>query len=227
MRKRKDTLSVVGYLRNFRGMSMEALADAAGVKYLTVFNAEHRKSMSLGSLQAIAGCLGVSLDCLARGDLAAAVSQLYCPAIRANNMKQVLRERQRKRNEIGDRGERLVVERERERLADTQFAMAVNGTASDDVSAGFDVLSFDAEAGTPIYIEVKTTCGDERTPFYLSRGELEFLQTCADNGDDYQLHRIFNLDDSGRYDMQILTADDVIKDYELVPVTYQVRRRVE
>ena len=39
--QKTSPLSVFRYLRNFCGISMEALAEAVGVSYLTVFNMEH------------------------------------------------------------------------------------------------------------------------------------------------------------------------------------------
>lgn len=223
-RKNEPPLSVPRYLRNFRGISMEALADELGVSFLTVFNMEHGQSISLGSLKKAASFFGMTLDSLARNDLTKAVSTLYSPAIRANHMKQVLREKQRQRDEIGDRGEQIVIQRERARLDGTPFAMAVNGNVSEDVTAGFDVLSFD-EFGSPVYIEAKTTVGGENTPFYMSRRELEFATTCHESGDNYQLHRLYELDGTDNCKVKILSASDLLRDFEFLPVTYLVRRK--
>lgn len=216
-------MSVPRYLRNFRGLSMEALAEQVGVKFLTIFNAEHGQSLSLGSLRKLADYFGVSLDCLARNDLAAAATQFYSPAMRVNRMKQVLREKQRKKDEIGDRGEQIVIQRERTRLEGSPFALAVNGNVSEDVTAGFDILSF-SDTGTPIYIEAKTTMGDEDAPFYMSRRELDFAVRCAENGENYQLHRLYNLDEAGNCQVQIFSAEELLREYTFTPVTYQVRR---
>ena len=137
-------------------------------------------------------------------------------------MKTLLREKQKKYDEIGDRGERLVIEQERVRLADTPFALAVNGNVSEDMTAGFDVLSFDTY-GKPIYIEVKTTVGGENTPFYMSRRELEFARTCCENGDYYELRRLFDLDEADHCGTQTLSAEEFLSEYEFIPVSYQVR----
>ena len=103
------------------------------------------------------------------------------------------------------------------------FADAVNGSVSEDMSAGFDVLSFD-EGGNPIYIEVKTTSYAENAPFYMSRKEYNFVQQCAEDGTEYQLHRVFDLRENGDHKVRVLTAQELLEDYAFIPSTYLVRR---
>ena len=219
-----SALSVSRYLRNYRGISMEALAEAIGVSFMTVFNLEHNGNMKLSNLRKMAAYFHVSLDCLARNDLAAAAAQVFTPAIRKNRRKALQREKDRKCDENGDRGERIVIEMERTRLVGTPFETAVNGNVSDDVTAGFDVLSFE-ESGMPVYIEVKTTVGDMDAPFYLSRGELSFLKNCIDSGWEYRLFRLYHLTDQDECEFFVLSAEELLREYELVPVSYLVRRR--
>ena len=126
----KQPLTVARYLRQFRGLSMMTLADKLRLPYLTVFNLEHGQGANLNSLRRVAEYYRVSLDCLARNDLTAAASQLTCPAIRSNRTKKILREKQKRRDAIGDHGERIVIERERKRLAGTPYELAVNGKRS-------------------------------------------------------------------------------------------------
>ena len=216
-------VTVSRYLRNYRGITMEGLAAATGIKFQTIFNLEHRKGIDLYSLKILSAYFGVSLDCLARNDLAAAAKKMYSPVVRKNHIKQLIRDKEKLCEEIGDRGERLIIERERKKLCGTPYALAVNGNVSDDVTAGFDVLSFD-DKGAPIYIEVKTTINGPNTPYYLSRCELSFLYACYSNGNNYQLHRIYNLKDTDDYDLMILSAEDVLKDYNIEPISYIVRR---
>ena len=221
--KKRPPVTVARYLRSFKGLSMEAVAKKLGISYLTLFNVEHGGNTRLDSLRKLADLYHVTLDCLARNDFAAAAAQLYSPAIHGGRVKSLLREKQKRYDEIGDCGERLVVEHERARLADTPFALAVNGNVSEDLTAGFDVLSFD-EYGKPIYIEVKTTVGGEDTPFYMSRCEIEFARSCRENGENYQLHRLYGLDEKEQCFTRVLSAEELLREYEFVPVTYQVRR---
>ncbi|MCY3813536.1 MAG: DUF3883 domain-containing protein [Gammaproteobacteria bacterium] len=81
-------------------------------------------------------------------------------------------ERNRK---LGRAGERLVLGYERERLTTIDrhdLARRVRWVSEEDGDgAGYDIRSFWAD-GTPRLVEVKTTNGWERTPFYISRNEL-------------------------------------------------------
>ena len=223
-KNRKYPLTVARYLRQFRGLSMMSLADKLRLPYLTVSSLEHGKSTNLGTLRRVADYFGVSLDCLARNDMAAAATQLTSRAIRSNRMKTILREKQSKRDAIGDCGERIVIERERRRLAGTPYELAVNGNASEDVTAGFDVLSFTRE-GIPVYIEVKTTVLGRDDDFYISRNELEFAKSCKKRGLLYQLHRVYSLDEaSERCSVAVFTADELLRGFDFQPVSYKVRR---
>ena len=219
----KQPLTVARYLRHFRGLTMMELADKLRLPYPTVFSLEHGQGTNLNSLRRVAEYYRVSLDCLARNDMAAAATQLTCPAIRSNRTKKILREKQKRRDAIGDHGERIVIERERKRLAGTPYELAVNGNVSEDLSA-FDVLSF-SEDGIPIYIEVKTTVLGKDDDFFISRNELEFARTCKERGLLYQLHRVYALDEvSGSCSVAVLTADELLRSFVSEPATYKVRR---
>ena len=52
---------------------------------------------------------------------------------------------------------------------------------------GYDILSFEAD-GREKYIEVKTTAFGKETPFFVSRGEMQFAR---DNPDRFHLYRLF------------------------------------
>ena len=223
----KPLLTVARYLRNFRGMSMLELSDQLGLPYRTVFNLEHNGKANLGTLRRFAAFYDVPLDCLARNNLSAIASTLNSPAIRSNRARAFLHQVQKRREEIGDCGERLVIERERERLTDSPYALAVNGNVSDDLTAGFDILSF-TQDGVPIYIEVKSTVQGKDEVFFMSRGEIEFAQRCQERGLLYQLHRVYKLNEkTNRCSVYVLSADDLLRDYEFIPVSYQVRRKVK
>lgn len=92
-KKQRPPVTVARYLRNHRGLSREAVANALGLSSLTLLNAEHGGQTRLDSLRKLAKYYRVSLDCLARNDLAAAASQLYSPAIHGGRVKSLLREK--------------------------------------------------------------------------------------------------------------------------------------
>jgi hypothetical protein len=93
---------------------------------------------------------------------------------------------------LGRAGEAFVVELERRRLegADRRDrARRVRWIAEEDGDgAGYDVLSFEP-GGRERLIEVKTTNGSARTPFYLTRNERAVSEERADSWRLYRLHR--------------------------------------
>src|SRR6266404_40007 len=85
-------------------------------------------------------------------------------------------ERDYRNRALGKAGEEFVVELERRKLAGadrSDLAKKVRWVAAEDGDgAGYDVLSFDL-AGDERLLEVKTTNGPARTPFFLTRTERE------------------------------------------------------
>ncbi len=83
-------------------------------------------------------------------------------------------ERDRRNRCLGRAGEAFVVELERQRLnsADrSDLARKIRWVAAEEGDgAGYDVLSFDPTWRERL-LEVKTTNGSARTPFFLSRNE--------------------------------------------------------
>jgi hypothetical protein len=83
-------------------------------------------------------------------------------------------ERDYRNRSLGKAGESFVVNLERRKLTEAgcaDLARKVRWVAAEDGDgAGYDVSSFD-ERGRARLIEVKTTNGSARTPFYLSRNE--------------------------------------------------------
>jgi hypothetical protein len=83
-------------------------------------------------------------------------------------------ERDHRNRSLGKAGESFIVDLERRQLAladRPDLARKVRWVAAEDGDgAGYDVLSFD-HGGRERLIEVKTTNGSARTPFFLSRNE--------------------------------------------------------
>ena len=99
---------------------------------------------------------------------------------------------------LGFAGEKRVFESEKARLlcANREDLAAkvdwISQTHGD--GAGFDILSFD-NSGREVFIEVKTTNGPKRTPFFMTRNELEFSKERAEN---YSLVRLFDFKERPR-----------------------------
>jgi hypothetical protein len=102
------------------------------------------------------------------------------PNLRFEPMRRMIRKfdpvpRDARNRALGRRGEEFVVEQE-ERLLHSagrrELARAVRWVAREDGDgAGYDVKSFDPLTSSERLIEVKTTYGGKRTPFFLTRNE--------------------------------------------------------
>ena len=92
---------------------------------------------------------------------------------------------------LGQAGEELIYERERELLisADRRdLARKVRWVSKEDGDgAGYDIRSYDP-SGHERWIEVKTTRGGSTTPFYLTRNENEVAKERPDAFRLYRLH---------------------------------------
>lgn len=111
-------------------------------------------------------------------------------------------ERDLRNRALGRAGEEFVVDIERRQLAGIgrqDLSRKVRWIADEEGDgAGYDVLSF-APTGQERLLEVKTTNGSARTPFFISRNELEFSKERPGDWRIYRVHlfatspRIFTL----------------------------------
>jgi len=88
-----------------------------------------------------------------------------------------------KHRALGREGERVALAHERAVLTSAgraDLAQAVRWTAQEDGDgAGYDIASFTAD-GSPRHVEVKTTNGWDRTPFFITRNELSVAELQSD-----------------------------------------------
>jgi hypothetical protein len=100
-------------------------------------------------------------------------------------------ERDHRNRSLGKAGEGFVFDLERKRLSDghrSDLARKVRWTAAEDGDgAGYDISSFHL-TGRPQFIEVKTTNGSSRTPFFLTRNECDIASQCPDEWRLYRVH---------------------------------------
>ena len=91
---------------------------------------------------------------------------------------------------LGKAGETFVLEVERKNLANIErpdLARKVRWVAAEEGDgAGYDILSFDSN-GKERLIEVKTTNGSAKTPFFLTRNE---HQTAVARAESWRLYRV-------------------------------------
>lgn len=118
-------------------------------------------------------------------------------AVRPAGLERLIRkfdpvERDHRNRKLGREGEAFVVDFERARLAregrkdladDVRWVADLEGDGH-----GYDILSFTPE-GEQRLIEVKTTCGGQTTPFFLSRNEMRVSEERAET---YRLYRVFD-----------------------------------
>jgi len=100
--------------------------------------------------------------------------------------------RDEQNRQLGRAGEELVLARERSELVAQNrrdLAEQIRWVSEEDGDgAGYDIASFYPD-GRDRLIEVKTTNGWERTPFFISRNELAVADTCRDT---WSVFRVWN-----------------------------------
>lgn len=99
-------------------------------------------------------------------------------------------ERDRRNRALGKSGEEFVVNLERYRLTGigrADLARQVRWVSAEEGDgAGYDVLSFDP-AGSERLLEVKTTNGSARTPFFVTRNECD---VAAEHPTKWRIYRV-------------------------------------
>ena len=131
-------------------------------------------------------------------------------------------ERDLRNRSLGKAGEALVVEIERRQLRDAErsdLAEKVKWIAADDGDgAGYDVLSF-TQSGSLRLIEVKTTNGSARTPFFLSRNE---CVVAAERPSEWQIYRVYEFAKAPRIFTVLPPLENSVR---LTPETWQASFR--
>jgi hypothetical protein len=112
-------------------------------------------------------------------------------------------ERDHRNRALGQAGEEFVFHLERNRLSAqdrSDLARKVRWVAAEDGDgAGYDTLSFEPATGQERLLEVKTTNGSARTPFFLTRNEHDMSRERPEDWRIYRVHlfardpRIFTL----------------------------------
>jgi hypothetical protein len=101
-------------------------------------------------------------------------------------------ERDARNRKLGEAGEALILNFERRRLESADradLAHKVRWVAQEDGDgAGYDIRSFDPIDGAERWIEVKTTCGPQKTPFFISRNECAVAE---ERPDVFRLYRVY------------------------------------
>jgi len=113
---------------------------------------------------------------------------------------------------LGLKGEKGILNYEKESLHKNRrsdLAEKVKHISEDEgAGTGFDILSFNFN-GNPKYIEVKTTRGGKKTPFFLSENEVAFMEHEPENCCIYRLYN-FN-DEKGTGSLIVANGYEEIK----------------
>lgn len=106
--------------------------------------------------------------------------------------KQGVADRDERNRRLGNAGEKLVYENEKRTLRSEgmdALAEQVRWVSKEDGDgAGYDISSFELD-GSPRLLEVKTTNGWDRTPFYITRNELRVANR---RNHEWVLYRVYD-----------------------------------
>lgn len=101
-----------------------------------------------------------------------------------------------KRKNIGDLGELIAIEFEKQKLINLGLQNEINRivhvSKENGDGYGYDIESIDSRLKT-IYIEVKTTISNQNAPIYISLNEYNVMRSY---GDQYFLYRIYSLNEA-------------------------------
>jgi hypothetical protein len=127
-------------------------------------------------------------------------------------------ENERENKRIGNLGELLVLQYEKEKLKKLEINKKPEHVAkSKGDGLGFDILSYDEE-GEEMYIEVKTTKGNLSSPFYLTRNELE---RSIQDEENYYLYRIYNFsEETNEANCEVIEGS--LTDFAINPTEYKI-----
>ncbi len=126
-----------------------------------------------------------------------------------------------RKKEIGDLGEQIVMEFEKNALIAAgriDLANRVTHVAlTEGDSAGYDIQSYDP-SGPVKHIEVKTTTSTRDTAFYITENERRFGDS---NRTTYHIYRLFDLDETAQEARFFVISGAPTDNLSLVPVAYR------
>lgn len=195
----------------FKHQNVSAVLKALGEEWISGYKPAFNFQMSL--VDAVIRWFSSNRVWLERGRVLRAASQMSEPGLLwvgppptlsnqplPDELEQTLRVarkydvagRDERNRVLGKAGEKLVFDRERAILTGAgrgDLARRISWVSDEEGDgAGYDIASFETN-GAQRLIEVKTTNGWERTPFYISRNEL----ACADERrSEWCLFRLYN-----------------------------------
>lgn len=218
-------MNVLTLLRTRAGLSKKDLAGRMGLRAMDITRMEN-PSQGLASMDKairVARFWNISVDAALTNDMEAVIKTFTAPVKANHRASRNMEKLSARRSKLGRQGEDWVYQRELELLQGTPYRDAVNPNFADDLTAGFDILSFDRD-GTPKRIEVKTTKGHADRPFYLTENELQTLQDCVAQGLRYEIHRVYDFKRSPK--VLIISGEELLQEFCFTPcIHYEVTRK--
>ena len=136
------------------------------------------------------------------------------------SLRESIAKQQDYRYRIGDKGEEYVLSMERKRLEGTEYADMIEDHR-DDPGAHYDFLSYTTH-GEYIFLEVKTTShADPHVDFYMSLEEVDFAWGVLENGNFYELHRVYDV--NGKIGRLVFSGEWLLREYDFVATNFAVR----
>ena len=135
-----------------------------------------------------------------------------------------------KKKSIGDLGELIVLEYEKQKLCNIGLSSLANNiehisqTVGDN--EGYDIKSF-LENGKPLYIEVKSTEYNNSCGFYISQNEIDVANKMKKEGFHYQVYRVYNINaDKGEAYLKIYEPPLDSNNYIMNPICWYVKEKI-
>ncbi|MEG0051393.1 MAG: DUF3883 domain-containing protein [Terrisporobacter sp.] len=122
--------------------------------------------------------------------------------------------------ELGDMGEKFVLEIEKRNLGLPLSEKVRHVSEEDGDGAGYDILSYTPH-GDIRFLEVKTTTSGKETAFYISENERLFLETY---GEDAEIVRVYNFDKDKKIgNIYRISGKYFIDQINLQPIAYKAK----
>ncbi|NLZ52102.1 MAG: DUF3883 domain-containing protein [Thermoanaerobacteraceae bacterium] len=221
----KNPENILYYMRSRLSLTQQQIAQATGLNENDISRIENgADNPFIGTFISLARYFNIPVDAFVHNDIKIAISSFTKPPKITHTKLKRIKIKREKFDKIGRKGEEWVYKEEFKKLKGTGYENGINLNFSDIDDADFDILSFGLD-GRTVIIEVKTTTGDEGDPFYISANELDMAQKCIKDGKFYELHRVYHINDPKRRGRIIITAKELLENYEFVPETYRVVRK--
>jgi len=201
-------------LRMLNGLSQKELAEATGLALNDISRFENgRRGLSLDKVLILAEFFGVSCHSILFNDFGDLLARAPAPIVVGLQKCDNDHDSPLGRVHNDEIGENYVYEMERLKLANTPYADAINYNRVETQSR-FDILSKNLK-GKPVYIKVKTTSGSEDEPICMSVSEYEFLLECMHRSWNYELHRVYYVNDPKCRGRVVYSVSEIFQQFSL------------